>query len=67
MVSWIPKTTPVVDADPAGSTRRTPLSSAALIADNADEGNGGVAVVGGAIEDAVARAGMMTMGGGNSR
>jgi hypothetical protein len=33
---------------------------AALIADDADGGNGGVAVFGSAIEDAVARAGMTT-------
>ena len=40
---------------------------AALIADDADGGDGGIAVVGGAIEDVVARAGMTTMGGGGSR
>ncbi len=39
---------------------------AMLIVDDADGGDGGVAVVGGAIEDAVARAGMMTMGSGGS-
>ena len=43
------KTTSVVDADPAGSTRRTPWSSAVLIEDDADDGDGGVAVVGGAL------------------
>ena len=39
----------------------------ALIADDADGGDGSVAVVGGAIEDAVARAGTTRMGGGGSR
>ena len=38
-----------------------------LIADDADGGDGGIAVVGGAIEDAVARGGMTTMGSGSSR
>ena len=54
------KTTSVEDADPAGSTRMTPWSLAVLIADDADGGDGGVAVVGGAFEDAVARAGTTT-------
>ena len=40
---------------------------AALIAKDADGGNDGVAVVGGAIEDAVARTGTATMGGGGSQ
>ena len=40
---------------------------AALIADVADGGNGGIAVVGSAIEDAVARAGTTTMGSGGSQ
>ena len=35
----------------------TPWSLVVLIADDADGGDGGVAVVGGAFEDAVARAG----------
>ena len=39
---------------------------AALIADDADGGNNGVAVVGGAIEDAIARVGRTTTGGGDS-
>ena len=38
-----------------------------LIADDTDGGDGGVAVVGGVIEDAVARAGMSMIGGGGSR
>ena len=59
----------MVDADLVGSTRKTPQSSAALIADDADGDDGSVEVVGSAIEDAVARAGMTTMtsmGGGGS-
>ena len=40
---------------------------AALIADDANGGDGGVAVVSGAIEDAVTRAGTVTMGGSGSR
>ena len=40
---------------------------AALIADDANGGDGGVAVVGGAFEDAVARAGTTTMGSDGSR
>ncbi len=40
---------------------------AVLIVDDADGDNGGVAVVGGANEDPVARVGTTTMGGGNSR
>ncbi len=38
----------------------TPWSLDVLIADDADDDDGGVAVVGGAFEDAVARAGTMT-------
>ena len=39
---------------------------ATLIVDGADGGGGGIAVVGGAIKDVVARAGTATMGGGSS-
>jgi len=39
---------------------------AALITDDANGGDGGIAVVGGAFEDAVVRAGMTMMGGGGS-
>jgi len=35
--------------------------------DDADGCDGGIAVVGGAFEDAVAREGMTTMGGGGSQ
>ena len=56
----------MVDADLVGSTRKTPQSSAALIADDADGDDNSIAVVGSAVEDAVARAGMTTMGGGGS-
>ncbi len=38
----------------------TPWSLAVFIADDADGGDGGVAVVGGAFEDAVVRAGTTT-------
>ena len=54
------ETTSVEDADPAGSTRMAPWSLAVLIADDADGGDGSVAVVSGAFEDAVARAGTTT-------
>ncbi len=40
---------------------------AALIADDADGGASSITVVGSAIEDAVARAGTTTMGGGGSQ
>ncbi len=38
----------------------------ALIMDDANGGDGGIAVVGGAFEDAVVRAGTTMMGGGDS-
>ena len=68
----------MVDTDPAGSMRRTHWSmvlatgaEATLIADDADGGNGGVTIFGGAFKDMVARAGtggasgtgLMTMSG----